>query len=182
MRLLIIILVGLSFCTACTKDREPSEVFTELPNAWAGTQKNGWVKAERQGKEWKGSGGWSYISTDSSKMTLLFRTFYSDTILLESFSLVLLPLKEGKYELSTDFSANKRPSSLYWVGYYDEIDALYNIDGYRKSHVWIDAYDPVKQLIKGRFQVYFFRERSELFNYPKGISFENGEFEVSLLR
>jgi len=84
--------------------------------------------------------------------------------------------------LSTDFSTSKRPSGLYWVGYYDEIDAFYRIDGYRKSYVWVDDYDPVKQVIKGRFQVYFFRERSELFNYPKGVSFENGEFEVTLLK
>jgi len=77
--------------------------------------------------DWKGSGKWSYISSDSSKIGISFRTFDEDTILLESLSLVFIPLREGKYTLSTDFSTSDKPSGVYWVGYYDEIDAFYRL-------------------------------------------------------
>ena len=111
-------------------------------------------------------------------MAISFQTFDLDTVIIASLEIERIPLKVGRYELRK--SDSQSPNSIYWIGYDDETDALYSLDGSQGGSVWVDAYDPVKKTIKGRFQAYFYRERSDLFNYPEEVSFEDGEFEVRL--
>jgi len=176
----MIFLTGLLLlCSACQKERNTNESITPLPDAWAGPQKYGWVKAKRNNQDWEGSGIWAYTYGDSTQIGLLFGTVDLDTVAIEGLDFVRIPLKVGKYKL---LNSNQSPRSIYWIGYYDETDAFYTIDEARNNHLWIDSYDPVKKEIKGRFQVHFFRTESHVFNYPEEVSFENGEFEVSLLK
>ena len=180
MRLLLIFLTGLFLGSACKKEHNSNEPVTPLPNAWVGPQQYGWGKCKRDGAAWEGSGSWTYVYSDSSKISLGFQTFDMDTMLIEQMGLFLIPLQEGKHVLhaySGDFS---KTGASYWVGYYDETDASYKIDESRNNYMWIDSYDPVKKTVKGRFQAYFSREESHLFNYPEAVAFEDGEFEVSI--
>lgn len=180
MRHLLIFMIGISLCAACQKDQRSDEPVTPLPNAWTGPQKYGWGKCKRDGLYWECSGSWNYIYSDSTKIGLGFGTFDSDTIGIEQFGMFLIPLKEGKYILRADDNHFSNPSGSYRVGYYDEVDAFYKIDESRSNYLWIVAYDPVKKSIKGHFQAYFLRDRSNQFNYPEEVSFEDGEFEVTL--
>jgi hypothetical protein len=180
MKLLLLLLIGLSLCGACQKDEKSNEPVTPLPNAWVGPQKHGWGKCKRDGVEWEGSGSWNYIYSDSSKIGFAFSTYDSDTMMLEQVGMFLIPLKPGKYVLSASTGNFTKPSGSYWVGYYDETDASYKIDESRSNYLWLDAYDPVKKVAKGRFQAHFLRKESNLHNYPEEVSFEDGEFEVGL--
>lgn len=165
-------------CSACHKeDENPSSPTTPLPNALVGAQNYGWVKARRDGKEWTGSSTGMIHNDDPTKVGFLFNTFDTDTVVIEELAFVSIPLKVGQYVLT---NTHTQPQSIYWVGYYDEIDALYQIAKRTESYLWIESYDPATKLITGRFQSFYTKTANFRFNYPSFVAFTDGVFSVTL--
>ena len=148
------------------------------------------------GKDWIGSSNASFQYNDSTIVAFEFHTFDTDTMFLEEMVFIRIPLKVGKYRLTDSHTSAK---GIYWVGYFDEIDALYDIamplvplnnNGQylgtsllaekARSYLWIDAYDPATKLITGRFQASYVKHLNNLFNYPSTVSFRDGSFSVKL--
>lgn len=97
--------------------------------------------------------------------------------MIEDLAFVRIPLKVGKYRLT---SSPDSEQSIYWVGYYDEIDALYEVAKSTENYLWIDSYDSVTKLITGRFQSSYTKSDNFRFNYPDFVAFTEGTFSVKM--
>ena len=178
MRKVLIAFIALGWLfSACHKEEAPALPTTPLPNAWEGPQSYGWVKGSRDGQDWIGSSNASLENADGTQVGFAFHTFDADTMFIEELGFVRIPLKVGKYWLTNSATSLQ---SIYWIGYFDETDAFYEVENNSNSYLWIDSYDPATKLITGRFQAFYEKTRNTLFNYPEFVNFTDGTFSVKL--
>ena len=197
MRKVFVTLMGLCLLLSACHKEESSPPVTEWPSTWAGTQSYGWVKANRDGMNWEGSSTAGVVISNDNQFSLIFKTYDADTVLNEVMGFGFIPLKVGKYSLSTNATVNR---NIYWVGYFDEIDALYKVarpagdyllddkfpalnkppEMNHRSFLWVDSYDPAAKLVTGRFQAFYVKSDNFRFNYPNFVAFTDGRFSVTL--
>ncbi len=166
------------FLNACKKDSLP------LPDYWKGPQTYGSAKCMRNSTMWEGSALCAYNNfEDSTHFALLAGTADADTVTLESLGMVRIPLKLGTYKFFRNNvnanSDNPGPGCRFWIGYYDEYDASWDVAINKESSITVESYDTVSKIIKGRFDVYLVKDQGVI-NYTDNLSFEGGTFEAKL--
>ena len=135
----------------------------------------------RNGVPWEGSAFFGYIPGDSTKLGFdIYTASVDDTLLFENLTIQLIPFQVGKYKCvrTTDERYGKtNPGGLYFIGYYDEFDATWQVYDGKDSYFTLESYDSVTHIIKGSFDVYLKRDFGA---YTKYLDLEGGTVEAKI--
>lgn len=150
-----------------------------LPDAWKGDQKYGWVKAQRKGADWEASGAWLYTPGDSRTFGLSLVTG-DGLVAMESLVFVGIPAMPGTFSLLpiTQSELGKSPGCVYAIGYADQLRAFWEVDLKKENRIIVDEFDRESKIVKGHFCLHL---NGKAPGYPNGVDFEHGIFEVRLM-
>ncbi|MFN0036325.1 MAG: hypothetical protein ACKVUS_14770 [Saprospiraceae bacterium] len=175
-----IIILAIALFFACKKEKE--EKYWPLGNNWKGPQTYGKVQALRNGEFWEASGSASQVPYPTCG--IIFRTFDPiDSVYTENLSFYRAPYTEGLFTVDhLHLSANDSLRSLYVLLYDDLAGPFFHPDTTKNNWIWIESVDTVQKIIKGKFDVTYRIDPSDVgnTNYPPEVHFSEGVFEVKV--
>ena len=150
-----------------------------LPSAEQYDDKCHTVKATRNDDNWAASGIWLFAAGDPMQFGIT--TVSGDSSCTESLVFVRLPAASGTFSLSDMAVSEMRrlPGCIYTIARYGQLRACREIDYRFDNHIVIDTFDRVLNIVKGRFNLHL---KGGGDGYPELVVFEDGEFEVGLMR
>jgi hypothetical protein len=172
----------LLFLLACNKD--------ELEIFFPGAQEHGFFTASKKvdgrSGEWSASG---FALIDIYYPDLLnFRGDTEDEYgqRRESLSIRQIPMKLGKYNIQEGSPHDSgSPESRYYrlISDGDVTGANYGVRGKKGNWVEIIEIDTVAKVVKGKFNVhYIISDKHKDSGFPEKVDFEDGYFEVEIIR
>ena len=182
MKAKFFLFIFLLFLLACNKDK--LEIF------FPGSQEHGFMTASKKvdgsSDEWAASG---FAIRDAYHADLLnFRGDTEDEYgqRRESLNIRQIPMKSGKYKIQEGSpSSSGSPESGYYrvISDGDVTGANYGTRGKNGNWVEIIEIDTVAKVVKGKFSVhYIISDKHKDSGFPKEVDFEDGYFEVEIIR
>lgn len=179
-----LLLVSIAALLACNKEKEVVEIF--LP----GPQPYGFMQATKQvgGSSVKWSAGGAALRDDYIAGLLNFvggtRDEYDQ--LREQLVISQIPMQPGKYNIqegSPNDSGSPESGYYRFISDGDVLGSSYGVRGKSGNWVEIIEVDTVTKIVKGRFSVhYIIKDKHKDSGFPAEVDFEDGYFEVEIIR